>query len=88
MKWGIRQVFAFPDVVAAFVAVPPARPRARPHTPPPLFQDHSIMLGVEAVDNILIGSPELTLDHPDAANAVKRQEPWFGPPGSLPRAGV
>ena len=32
-------------------------------------QDHSCMLGVEAVDNILNGTKELTLDHPDIVNA-------------------
>lgn len=29
------------------------------------------MLGVEAVDNILFGTKELTLAHPDIANAQK-----------------
>jgi hypothetical protein len=32
-------------------------------------QDHSCMLGVEAVDNILHGTKELTLDNPDIVNA-------------------
>ena len=32
-------------------------------------QDHSCMLGVEAVDNILFGTKELTLDSPDIVNA-------------------
>jgi len=31
-------------------------------------QDHSFMLGVEAVDNILHGATELTLDYPDFVN--------------------
>lgn len=31
--------------------------------------DHSFLLGVEAVDNILNGSVELTLNHPDFVNA-------------------
>ena len=31
-------------------------------------QDHSFMLGVEAVDNILHGAVELTLDYPDFVN--------------------
>jgi len=31
-------------------------------------QDHSFMLGVEAVDNIVNGSVELTLDYPDLVN--------------------
>jgi len=34
-------------------------------------QDHSLMLGVEAVDNILYGSPELTLTNPNLVNKVK-----------------
>lgn len=34
-------------------------------------QDHSLMLGVEAVDNILFGVKELTLEHPDIVNAKK-----------------
>jgi hypothetical protein len=34
-------------------------------------QDHSMMLGVEAVDNILFGTKELTLAHPDIVNAQK-----------------
>ncbi|RPB20648.1 FAD/NAD(P)-binding domain-containing protein [Terfezia boudieri ATCC MYA-4762] len=32
-------------------------------------QDHSFQLGVEAVDNILHGSVELTLNHPDFVNS-------------------
>jgi len=32
-------------------------------------QDHSFMQGVEAVDNILIGAPELTLNLPGVVNA-------------------
>ena len=31
-------------------------------------QDHSCMLGVEAADNILFGSHEVTLHHPDVVN--------------------
>ena len=37
-------------------------------------QDHSLMLGVEAVDNILYGTPELTLRHPNIVNAKKNEE--------------
>lgn len=37
-------------------------------------QDHSLMLGVEAVDNILYGSKELTLAYPDIVNAKKNTE--------------
>jgi len=31
-------------------------------------QDHSCMIGVEAVDNILFGSKEFTLDYPSLTN--------------------
>lgn len=31
-------------------------------------QDHSLMIGVEVIDNILYGSPELTLNYPDHVN--------------------
>lgn len=37
-------------------------------------QDHSFMLGVEAVDNILFGSPELTLLNPNWVNGRKNEE--------------
>lgn len=37
-------------------------------------QDHSMMLGVEAVDNILFGSKEITLNFPDIVNAKKNFE--------------
>ena len=37
-------------------------------------QDHSLMLGVEAADNILFGTPELTLRHPNIVNAQKNEE--------------
>lgn len=37
-------------------------------------QDHSMMLGVEAIDNILYGSKELTLNYPDIVNAKKNNE--------------
>jgi hypothetical protein len=37
-------------------------------------QDHSLMLGVECIDNILFGSKELTLHHPDIVNAKKNTD--------------
>ncbi|PWN45067.1 putative UDP-galactopyranose mutase [Ceraceosorus guamensis] len=37
-------------------------------------QDHSFMLGVEAVDRALYGSPELTLDSPDYVNGRRNTE--------------
>lgn len=37
-------------------------------------QDHSFMLGVEAVDNILNGAVELTLNYPDFVNTRKNDE--------------
>jgi hypothetical protein len=37
-------------------------------------QDHSLMLGVEAADNILSGTPELTLRYPNIVNAKKNEE--------------
>ncbi|KXZ52902.1 hypothetical protein GPECTOR_8g281 [Gonium pectorale] len=37
-------------------------------------QDHSLMLGVECVDNILFGTKELTLSFPDIVNAKKNTE--------------
>jgi protoporphyrinogen oxidase len=37
-------------------------------------QDHSCMLGVEAVDNILFGAPEMTLNEPDWVNGRKNLE--------------
>ena len=37
-------------------------------------QDHSCMLGVEAVDNMLYGSRELTLHYPDLVNAPGNKE--------------
>ncbi len=33
-----------------------------------------MMLGVEAVDNILYGSKEMTLNYPDIVNAKKNTE--------------
>ena len=37
-------------------------------------QDHSLMLGVEAADNVLYGAAELTLGHPNVVNAKKNEE--------------
>lgn len=37
-------------------------------------QDHSFMLGVEAVDHIVTGSVELTLNYPDFVNGRKNEE--------------
>ncbi|KAL4858913.1 hypothetical protein ACK3TF_001285 [Chlorella vulgaris] len=37
-------------------------------------QDHSLMLGVECVDNILFGSQELTLEFPNIVNPRKNME--------------
>ena len=40
-------------------------------------QDHSLMQGVEAVDRILFGGAEKTLNDPDAVNKAKNMEPVF-----------
>jgi len=37
-------------------------------------QDHSFMLGVEAVDNIIHGATELTLNYPDFVNGRQNTE--------------
>jgi protoporphyrinogen oxidase len=37
-------------------------------------QDHSFMLGVEAVDNIVSGAVELTLNYPDFVNSRRNEE--------------
>lgn len=37
-------------------------------------QDHSFMLGVEAVDNIVLGAPEMTLDNPNWVNGRRNAE--------------
>ena len=44
-------------------------------------QDHSLMLGVEAADNILFGSAEVTLQHPDIVNAQKNTQLQYSPAG-------
>jgi len=40
-------------------------------------QDHSVMQGVEAVDNILDGSPETTLDFPNKVNGNRNSDKRF-----------
>ncbi|KAF6264651.1 hypothetical protein COO60DRAFT_75783 [Scenedesmus sp. NREL 46B-D3] len=47
-------------------------------------QDHSLMLGVEAADNILFGTKELTLAHPDLVNAQKNTTMQYTVPASKP----
>ncbi|KAI8470924.1 MAG: hypothetical protein J3K34DRAFT_520970 [Monoraphidium minutum] len=42
-------------------------------------QDHSLMLGVEAADSMLFGTAEVTLHHPNIANAGKNAEPRYAP---------
>jgi protoporphyrinogen oxidase len=42
-------------------------------------QDHSLMLGVECADNVLFGTKELTLNHPNVVNAKKNMELLYGP---------
>jgi len=37
-------------------------------------QDHSFMLGVEAVDAVLFGTPEMTLNETDWVNGRKNDE--------------
>ena len=37
-------------------------------------QDHSLMLGVECVDNVLFGTQELTLEYPNVVNPRKNME--------------
>jgi protoporphyrinogen oxidase len=40
-------------------------------------QDHSLMLGVEAADNVLFGTPEMTLNHSNIVNATRNEEPVY-----------
>ena len=47
-------------------------------------QDHSLMLGVEAADNVLMGSMELTLNHPDIVNAKKNTQIKYSPKKPAP----
>ena len=37
-------------------------------------QDHSFMLGVEAVDHVVTGAVELTLNYPDFVNSRQNTE--------------
>ena len=37
-------------------------------------QDHSVMQGVEAVDNILFGSPEMTVNYPNIVNGKRNED--------------
>jgi hypothetical protein len=55
-------------------------------------QDHSFMLGVEAVDNIVTGAVELTLNYPDFVNSRQNTERrltqnFYGA-GSAPSGGI
>ena len=53
-------------------------------------QDHSLMLGVECVDNILFGTQELTLEFPNVVNPRKNMELLYSSepvmPGRLEKA--
>lgn len=40
-------------------------------------QDHSLMLGVECADNVMLGTRELTLEQPNLVNASKNTELTF-----------
>ncbi|KAK3989815.1 hypothetical protein QBC44DRAFT_326596 [Cladorrhinum sp. PSN332] len=55
-------------------------------------QDHSFMLGVEAVDNILVGGTEATLNYPDfvngRANTERRLDQPFYSSGTLPKTSI
>lgn len=43
-------------------------------------QDHSFMLGVEAVDHVVNGGVELTLNYPDFVNKRQNTERRLGNP--------
>ena len=43
-------------------------------------QDHSLMLGVEAADNICFGTMEATLNHPNIVNPTKNKELLYTKP--------
>ena len=40
-------------------------------------QDHAVALGVEAVDSILLNTPEVTLHHPSVVNGGRNEEPRY-----------
>ncbi|KAJ3147721.1 hypothetical protein HDU86_007896 [Geranomyces michiganensis] len=42
-------------------------------------QDHSFMIGVEAVDNIMFGAPEMTLENPNWVNGRQNKERTLKP---------
>jgi protoporphyrinogen oxidase len=47
-------------------------------------QDHSLMLGVEAVDNVLFGTQELTLEFPNVVNPRKNTELRYSAEAVMP----
>ncbi|KAJ3207348.1 hypothetical protein HDU67_007528 [Dinochytrium kinnereticum] len=49
-------------------------------------QDHSFMLGVESVDNILYGAPELTLHNPNWVNTRRNDERTLVPEAKAAKA--
>jgi hypothetical protein len=46
-------------------------------------QDHSLMLGVECIDNILFGAKELSLHHPNIVNSSKNREMLYSQMSAL-----
>ena len=42
-------------------------------------QDHSLMLGVECADNVMAGTMEVTLTHPNIVNGMRNKELAFTP---------
>ena len=45
-------------------------------------QDHSLMMGVEAVDNILFGAAEVTMEHPKLVAQCKNTDLSYSPPAA------
>eukprot|EP00055_Hartaetosiga_balthica_P018752 m.135302 g.135302 ORF g.135302 m.135302 type:complete len:570 (-) comp9896_c0_seq1:1398-3107(-) len=43
-------------------------------------QDHSVVMGVEAVDNILFGASEITFEHPKLVAQTKNTDLTYSPP--------